>query len=191
MSVEDQQTLKIMEETAVKIDGHYQVALPWRKKPPCLPNNRQLAESRIRLCWRNDYLIIISFFVKYVEAVKEYITKGYARKVPDDKLDPDGKSIRYIPHHAVLNPHKSGKIRVVYDCAAKFKGTSLNDQLLHGPILLNNFVGVLIWFRKEPIAVIADTEAIFHKDFVSPTDSDVLRFLWWPNNDLRKKQQDH
>ena len=49
MFVEDQQALKIMEETAVRIDGHYQVALPWPKKPPCLPNNRQLAESRIRL----------------------------------------------------------------------------------------------------------------------------------------------
>ena len=119
------------------------------------------------------------------------MTKGHARKVPDDELDPDGKPIWYILHHAVSNPHKPGKIRVVFDCTAKFKGTSLNDQLLHGPDLTYNLVGVLIRFRKEPIAVVANIEAMFHQVFVSPNDRDLLRLLWWPNNDLTKEPEDH
>ena len=35
MSIEDSQALKIMETTAVKVEGHYQIALPWR----CSPSN--------------------------------------------------------------------------------------------------------------------------------------------------------
>ena len=119
------------------------------------------------------------------------MTKGYVRKVPDDELDPDGKPIWYILHHAVSNPHKPGKIRVVFDCTAKFKGTSLNDQLLHGPDLTYNLVSVLIRFRKEPIAFVANIEAMFHQVFVSPNDRDVLSFLWCPNNDLTKESKDH
>ena len=35
MSIEDSQALKIMETTAVKVEEHYQIALPWR----CSPSN--------------------------------------------------------------------------------------------------------------------------------------------------------
>ena len=28
------------------VDGHFQVALPWRHEPPFLPNNRVVAERR-------------------------------------------------------------------------------------------------------------------------------------------------
>ena len=52
-------------------------------------------------------------------------------------------------------------------------------------------MGVLIRFRKEPIAVVADIEAIFHQVFVGTNDRDVLRFLLWPHNDLTKEQEDY
>ena len=52
-------------------------------------------------------------------------------------------------------------------------------------------MGVLIRFRKEPIAVVADIEAIFHQVFVGTNDPDVLRFLLWPHNDLTKEQEDY
>ena len=35
-----------MERTLKMVDGHYQVALPWRYDPPYLPNNRVVAERR-------------------------------------------------------------------------------------------------------------------------------------------------
>ena len=40
MSSEDRQALAILENSACLVDGHYQLALPWRYKPPSLKNNR-------------------------------------------------------------------------------------------------------------------------------------------------------
>jgi len=60
----------------------------------------------------------------------------------------------------VLN--EPGKTRVVFDCAAKHKDTSLNDQLLTGPDLTNSIVGVLMRFREEQVALSADIECMLH-----------------------------
>ena len=90
----------------------------------------------------------------------------------------------FIPHHGVYHPHKPGKIRVVFDCSAKYKGKSLNDLLLKGPDLTNSLLGVLTRFRQEHVAVMADIQAMFHQVKVPDTDRSFLRFLWWPKGDL-------
>lgn len=70
-----------------------------------------------------------------------------------------------------------------FDCAASFQGTSLNQQLLQGPDLTSSLLGVLIRFRQESVAVMADIEAIFHQVRVNNEDTDLFRFLWWPDGD--------
>ena len=62
---------------------------------------------------------------------------------------------------------------MVFDCAAMFRGTSLNDQLLQGPDLNNNLVGVLMRFCEEPVTVIADIESMFHPVKVEPCNCDA------------------
>ena len=69
------------------------------------------------------------------------VDKGYARKVPVD-LQASSSMKWYIPHHGFYHPHKPGKIRIVFDCSAKYQGKSLNDLLLNGPDLTNNLFGV-------------------------------------------------
>ncbi len=73
---------------------------------------------------------------------------------------------------------KPGRICVVFDCSASFHGHSLNSILLPGPDLTNNLVGVLCRFRKEPIVLICDIEAVFHQFQVAAKHCDYLRFLW-------------
>ena len=90
-----------------------------------------------------------------------------------------------------MNPNKPDKLRVVFDCAAQYNGVSLNSQLLQGPVLTNNLMGVLIRFREEPIAIMADIEGMFHQARVSPKDCDALRFLWWKENDFSKDPEDY
>ena len=97
----------------------------------------------------------------------------------------------YLPHHPVIHEQKPGKVRVVFDCAARFGDTSLNDQLLQGPDLTNNLTGVLLRFQQEPVALMADVQQIFHQVHVAPDDCHALQFLWWEDGDLSKNPVDH
>ena len=74
-------------------------------------------------------------------------------------------------------PCKPEKVCAVFDAASTFAGTLLNNELLQGPDLTNNLVGILIRFRQDPIALIADIEAMFHQVRVTPDDCDALQFL--------------
>jgi len=80
---------------------------------------------------------------------------------------------------------------VVFDCAARYKGKSLNDQLLRGPDLMSQLVGVLSRFRKDKIAVVSDIEAMFHQVKVDPKDHSYLRFLWWPDGNFARPSDEY
>lgn len=56
---------------------------------------------------------------------------------------------------------------------------------MSGPDVNNNLAGVLIRFRKEPVAVTADEQQIFYCFIVSEDHRDNLRFLWYSDNDLQ------
>ena len=66
----------------------------------------------------------------------------------------------------------------MFDAAAKYHGTSLNENLLKGPHLLSNLIGIILPFRINEFAVMGDTEKMFHQVYVLTTDRDALRFLW-------------
>ena len=57
----------------------------------------------------------------------------------------------------------------------------MNDNLLTGPDLLQNLIGIIFRFREQKIAITADVEAMFLQVKVPPQDSKVLRFLWRDN----------
>ena len=61
----------------------------------------------------------------------DMLVKGYARKVPLNATAPKKGKVWYLPHHAVYHPKKPDKVRIVFDCSARFEGTGLNDRLLH------------------------------------------------------------
>lgn len=105
-------------------------------------------------------------------------------RVPTNELRPVDRPLWYLPHHPVMHPLKPEKVRVVFDCAAQFAQTSLNQQLLQSPDLTNCIVGVLSCFRQETVGLIVDTQSMFHQVRVEPRDCDALRFLWRPGGDL-------
>ena len=177
MSVEDKRALRIMEGSSKKVFGHYQIALPCDSSLLiCLTTEFLQTGHRLQLL-KKKFLHDRKLFESYTATIHDYISKGYAQRVPKEELDVDGKPLWYLPHHAVFNPNKPGKLRVVFDCAARYRGTSLNDQLLSGPDLTNSLFGVLVRFRQEPIALSSDIEAMFYQVMVDPKDVDALRFL--------------
>lgn len=120
----------------------------------------------------------------------DILQKGYAVQLSGEELKHEEGKVWYIPHTAVYYPVKQ-KLRVVFDCAASYQGMSLNDQLLQGPDLTSSLIGVVIRFRQEPVAIMADIEAMFHQVKVADDDSNLLRFLWWPEGDYNQALSEH
>ncbi|XP_074606450.1 uncharacterized protein LOC141859501 [Acropora palmata] len=122
-SQEDKKFLKIVSEGIQRTDdGHYEIPLPFRSRDVCSPGNKEQVLQRAY--WLKRKLKKNSaFYEDYVKFMADIITKGYARKVPPDRLNAVTNKVWYIPHHGVYRSRKPEKIRVVFDCSARFNGT--------------------------------------------------------------------
>ena len=146
------------------MDGRYQLPLPFRHENVKMPDNRHQAVQRAMLMRKRfkDQ----QFSDDYVKFMKNIIEKGYAKKVALLRLKTEEGKDWYLPHHGIYHPKKQDKIWVVYGCSCQYEGRSLNKELLQGPDMTNSLVGVLSRFRQEPIAFMADIEAMFYQVFV-------------------------
>lgn len=185
LSREDVKFMEMAESSATLNKGHYSLRLPFRKDVVSLPNNFSVVKQRL-LSLKGKFLKSEEVYEEYKTYLDGMISKGYAEQVPAQQPDWESGRIWYLPHHGVYHPKKRA-LRVVFDCGATFKGTSLNKQLLQGPNLTSTLLGVLIRFRQEPVAVMGDIQSMFHQVKVMEEDIDFLRFLWWPNEDLTKQ----
>uniref|UniRef100_A0A1A8DVW7 DUF5641 domain-containing protein n=1 Tax=Nothobranchius kadleci TaxID=1051664 RepID=A0A1A8DVW7_NOTKA len=152
--------------------GHYEMPLPFKERPT-LPDNKQLAIMRLSHLKRK-LLRDERYKEQYVKFMEEVIEKGDAEEVHDEGKE--GEKC-YIPHHGVYHAKKPDKLRIVFDCSAKYKRTSLNDHLLTGPDLMNNLNVKTINVLKKELGC-ADIEEYFW------TDSKVI--LGYINNEARR-----
>ena len=152
------------------------------------PNNRKIAELRLHNLKKRFKHDKKSHKV-YTNFMQDMINKGHA-EVQDEKKCQQGK-VWYIPHHAMFHPSRPGKIRAVSDCSAEWHGISLNKSLTSGPDLTNQIIGVLIKFREEPVAVMADIETMFYQVFVAEKHRSLLSFLWWENGNCDLSPQSY
>jgi hypothetical protein len=88
------------------------------------------------------------------------------------------KKTYYLPHFGVYHPNKPGKLRLVFDAAAKSEGVSLNSALLTGPDLMNSLQAVLWRFRQKRVAITADVTDMFHRVIMRKEDRASQRYLW-------------
>lgn len=180
-SVEDKVFLKIMDKEVYMDNSNSWVApLPFRSPRGNLPNNRQQALKRLSSLHRT---------LERKPDMKEHFTNFMQQMFDAHQAEPAPplpyhQECWYLPIFGVYHPQKPGQIRVVFDSSAKHAGVSLNDVLLSGPDLNNTLIGVLIRFRKEPIAVTADVKQMFYCFTVREDHRDFLRFLWHEKNNL-------
>ncbi|XP_072028356.1 uncharacterized protein [Amphiura filiformis] len=184
-SKEDKQFMELMDCELKVVNGHYQVPLPFRGDVN-MPNNKPQAYMYAkhlngRLSKDKDLL------EQYTEFMNKMEDKNYSERVPEEELErSEGKSTWYIPHHAVKHPQKK-TVRVVFNCPSRYKGVSLNDQLLQGPDLTNRLHGIIMRWRQEYTAIMADIESMYYQVYVPPESKDGG--LWWPNGDLTQDPQ--
>ena len=177
-SLEDKAAMAQVSDSIRLIDGHFEIGLPWRKDKRELPNNWTTATRRLHQLSRR-FIRDPELKEAYCAVIRRHIDRGHIVPVPENQLQHSYSPRWYLPHHAVVNPKKPGKLRVVFDCASRHLGVSLNDYLLQGPNLTTNLVEVLLRFREGRVAMMSDIQEMFMQVRVPQDDRGALRLLWW------------
>ena len=159
-------------------DGRYKVPLPWKDPSTLIPDNYQLSKKRL-LSLLQRLRQCPGVLEPYDQIIREQVQLGIVQPVETDSDEITVKGrIHYLPHHAVVRHDKdTTKVRVVYDASAKSHGPSLNDCLHVGPKFNQRIFDILLRFRAQKIALVADIEKAFLMIAVNEEDRDVLRFL--------------
>ena len=181
-SIEDKAVIDLWDREVKKVNGHFELPIPWKDRSQTLPNIFVVAKKRIDSLFKKfDH--DADYCAKYSTEIDKLLGKNYAERVPADELYTTDRTW-YLPHFGVTNDEKPDKLRVVFDCASKFHGESLNTRCLQGPDLVNNMLSVLLRFCQHSIAIQADIESMYHQVSIPPCDRDALRFLWYSDGKL-------
>ena len=132
MTVQDKLATTGWEKTATYEDWHYTLPIPFRHEEPRLPDNRQMAELRLKSLQgkleKNPELS-----KRYAEGMEDSMIKGYAIEAALSEAEHQDGEGWYLPHHTVVNPDKK-KPQMVSDCAAQRFRASFNSKALQGPV---------------------------------------------------------
>ena len=109
------------------------------------------------------------------KAMDTMISSGYAEEVPH--ADPPSDRSWYLPHHHVYSPAKPAKVRVVFDCSARSRGSSLNDRAYQGP-KLTTLLNVVLLCIIYSCVISGDVQAMYNQVKVPVGDRYMMRFLW-------------
>ena len=110
MSVDDRIATRIVEDSIKKENGRYMLKMPFKTDSNKIPNKKIVAEKRLKYL-KNKLLRQPHLQEGYIKTVQGYIEAGYARKLTDQELKEERRlGTWYIPHHAVTNPKKPGKM---------------------------------------------------------------------------------
>ncbi|XP_059047222.1 uncharacterized protein LOC131842668 [Achroia grisella] len=182
----EERAVATFNRTATRVDGRYVVGLPWERDNVALPPSYDMAASRLRGIERRMDRST-EFRLAYTAEINKLLDKGYAEKVTDDRFNND--RAWYLPHFGVTNPNKPGKLRLVFDAAARSKGMCLNDVLLDGPDMLRSLNGVLYRFREKPVAITADIREMFLQIKIREEDRAAQQFLWRGDDRINPPQK--
>lgn len=123
MSAEDKMFLNIATTSAELKDGHYHLLLPFCDKDVTLPNNYEVAALRT-LNLAKRFKKDSAYANEYRAFMEDVLKKEYAEKVLQEQHEGSDGHVWYIPHHGVYHKQK-GKLRVVFDYSASYKGLRL------------------------------------------------------------------
>ena len=180
LSEEDSRGLKVLEETTRNIGNRYEIGIMWKSDQVKLPDNRNVALRRL-FAQERRFVHHPEYAQKYHDVIQDYVSLGHARYLSKEEADTRSDRTWYLPHHGVISATSTTtKVRVVFDGAAEFQGTSLNDNMIRGPNLLNNLHGVALRARKHRFAVCSDIEKMYHQVLVPEHEQDAYRFIYRP-----------
>ena len=70
------------------------------------------------------------------------------------------------------------KVRIVFDCAAKCNGISLNDMIHARPKLQQDLFNVLVRFHQNPVGIACDIKEMYLQIEIEEKNRSNFRLLW-------------
>ena len=167
-----------MERTTVKIEGKdvYVSGLLWRDEKPSLPNNYDMAKTRLKSL-EKKFENNPEIRDRYAKSIQDDVEKGYVKRRSKGEAQNGSKMTWYLPHRFVINPKKRDRLRRMYDTYAKFMCQSLNGKIYTEPDLLSSLFGVFLRFCEGRIAVAADVKEMYHMLRLPESDKSATRHL--------------
>ena len=162
-TVSDYDSQKIAEfERSISFrEGAYHVKLPWHEdKLAEVPSNEHVALAvldRVVHKLEKDHMLS-----QYREVFEQQESEGIIERIAVDPKD--FKNYVWIPHRPVFksDAQTTTKIRPVYNCSLKTKGgNSLNEASYPGVNLMSDMLELLLMFRTNKYAMLADIRKAF------------------------------
>ncbi|XP_055522671.1 uncharacterized protein LOC129716855 [Wyeomyia smithii] len=176
-SKDEERAIKILSSETRLIGNCYETGLLWRYDRINLPDNKGMALKRwacLQKRMKREPELAATMRAK----MSEYESKGYIRRLSEaEKVERRPKDW-YLPIFPVTNPNKPGKLRIVFDAAAKINGVSLNSFLLTGPDQLVSLLAVLYKLREFRVAVVGDIREMFVQVRMKEQDQRSQMILW-------------
>ncbi|XP_065094863.1 uncharacterized protein LOC135715579 [Ochlerotatus camptorhynchus] len=158
-SNDDKCARSILERTTRRVDNQYETGLLWRYDHFKFPDSFGMAKRRLE-CFERRMKADPELRESVHRQIDEYLQSGYIHlTTPEELKSANSDRVWYLPLGAVRNPKKPGKIRLIWDAAAKAGGVSFNSMLLKGPDLLTPLLTVVFGFRERKVA-----RFLFRKD---------------------------
>ncbi|XP_055543362.1 uncharacterized protein LOC129728911 [Wyeomyia smithii] len=166
---------KIFSETVTRdSDGRYVVRLPLKRNLlDNLGDNRRSALHRYRLI-ENRLGRDPGLATEYRKFMDEYFQLGHMERIDENNAS---SQAFFLPHHPVIRAESSTtKVRVVFDASCKSAtGRSLNDVMLVGPTVQQDWRSIIIRSRLHPIMLIADITKMYRQIRLHPGDTHLQR----------------
>ena len=179
VSQDDIHVIKHWDANTKTVDGHYEIPVPWSDSTFIPPETRCMAKMpHDALCVRLNAKPEINVMCNKQpdnRTMDTMISSGYAEEVPH--ADPPSDSSWYLSHHHVYSPDKPAKVRVVFDCSVRSRGSSLNDRAYQGP-KLTTLLNVVLLCIMYSCVISGDVQAMYNQVKVPVGNRDMMRFLW-------------
>ncbi|XP_053685875.1 uncharacterized protein LOC128735413 [Sabethes cyaneus] len=179
-SPDEKRAIELLQETTRRTPTgtNFETGLLWKMDNPNFPDSYPMAVRRLesleRRLQREPELQR-----RVHEQIRDYERKGYAHRASLAELTSvEAGRVWYLPLGVVTSPKKPGKVRLIWDAAAKVGDVSFNSKILKGPDLLTPLPMVLYQFRQYPVAVTGDVMEMFHQLKIRSPDCQSQRFVF-------------
>ena len=181
LSFQEEQELKFIQQGLVYSTENQQwtASYPWLINPNMLPDNYYATKATLIRLEKSLTRNPLSASA-YEQQMQDMIHRNVARKLSQKEIDEWNGPSFYISHLAVKSPKSaSTPVRIVFNSSQLYKGMSLNNCLAKGPDCYSNCIlGLLLKWRENAIAVVADIKKMYHSIMLADIEVHCHRFLW-------------